>query len=113
MSKSREVTAAATEDDENKNTRYKRKPRVGPAWVDEGDAAIYTGYSRDQFRTLVARGTFKAGVRLTPGSKFMFKISDLDEAFRRAALSRKPKRSVRGVVEQRLMRQRQEAADAR
>ena len=75
-----------------------------PAYVDEESAARYVGLTRNTFRGAVKHGVFKRGTKLTPGGKYIFKISDLDFAIAKAGLSRKPKPALRGIVRQRLER---------
>jgi hypothetical protein len=77
-------------------------------YLDQADAAAYCGFSKDQFKVLITQGVFPRGRPLTPDGKLIFKIADLDAAIERAWRTRKPRRTQRGIVRQRLERRRRE-----
>jgi hypothetical protein len=83
-------------------------PRILRGYLDLARAAHYCGFSKDQFKVLIAQGVFPRGRPLTRDGKLIFKIADLDAAIERAWRTRKPRRTPRGIIRQRLERRRRE-----
>jgi len=84
----------------------KESDAVPRGYTDEAGAAAYVGYSVDQFKRLKGRGIFKRGQPLTPDGKLLHRYADLDAAIERAWRSRKPRRQARGIVRQRMEKNR-------
>jgi hypothetical protein len=80
-------------------------------FLDRRSAAAYFGMSPWTFDNHVRKGVLPRGVTLAPGGKALWSVRALDDAFYRAARSRKPRREPRGIVRHRLEARRRVGAD--
>jgi hypothetical protein len=74
-------------------------------YTDKHGVAAYFAVSVWQVDRWIRQGVLKPGVPMTPEGKHLFAYRDLDLAYDRAARSRKPRRTPRGIVRQRLEQQ--------
>jgi hypothetical protein len=74
-------------------------------YTDKHGVAAYFGVSVWQVDRWIRQGVLRPGVPMTPEGKHLFAYRDLDLAYDRAARSRKPRRTPRGIVRQRLEQQ--------
>jgi len=74
-------------------------------YTNKHGVAAYFGVSVWQVDRWIRQGVLRPGVPMTPEGKHLFAYRDLDLAYDRAARSRKPRRTPRGIVRQRLEQQ--------